>query len=179
MSCFFVTKTNPTVEENLQWELECPFDSYGTSSALQISKLRAVLNHWCQTWKLMEKEGRNGGTDIIVMTISATIWHWSQSLPLSFTLSYSASTTMFSSIASFLPSSLHIEHASAQKPLQFSQDDPGSEDEQDDMQESRTPQPLNQPQPMSKSREKAFNEVTLLLSPFTSIKTIRVELHNC
>ncbi|KAF5353375.1 hypothetical protein D9756_008042 [Leucocoprinus leucothites] len=72
---------------------------------------------------------------------------------------------MFSSIASFLPSALHIGPSDAQRPPQFSQDDPASEDEHDDLQGSRSKQPVNQPQTTTKSREKSANESFIIVRP--------------
>ncbi|KXN92533.1 hypothetical protein AN958_05388 [Leucoagaricus sp. SymC.cos] len=74
-------------------------------------------------------------------------------------------TTMFSSIASFLPSSLHIGPSDAQKPPQFCQDDPASEDEQDDLQANRPKQASDQPQTTSKIREKTVNESFVIVRP--------------
>jgi hypothetical protein len=69
---------------------------------------------------------------------------------------------MFSSIASFLPSALHVGPSDVPKPPQFSQDDPASEDEQYDVQGFRAEQPQDQPQTTSKARDKTANEVGLL-----------------
>jgi hypothetical protein len=67
---------------------------------------------------------------------------------------------MFSSFASFLPSSLHLGPTDLQSPVHFHQDDPASEDEPDDLVEA-SKQSSDLPQPSAKPREKTANEVSI------------------
>ncbi|KAF9450524.1 hypothetical protein P691DRAFT_758115 [Macrolepiota fuliginosa MF-IS2] len=72
---------------------------------------------------------------------------------------------MLSSIASFLPSALHIGLNDIQKPPQFSQDDPVSEDEHDELLGSRRKLPPGQPEVPPKPREKSANESFVIVRP--------------